>query len=195
MRPLSPTPGRNRAVPDGVETMMLDLLVLSLAGCCATAQPAAPPPSRVRTVPCEEVIDHVGFPYAGGGDPRFLPRLVLAAVSAPGPFVPQTTPTESRPWTYFAKWGMVVRGGAGTRVTVTVPAAWRTRVAVSWGNAQHSVFHTLHFPRCGIDSAQGNAYAGGFFIRREFDCVPLRYQVGARSKTLWFGVGRRCRQG
>jgi hypothetical protein len=170
---------------------MLDLLVLSLAGCCATAQPAAPSPSRVRTVPCEEAIDHVRFPYVGGGP--FRPRQVLAAASVPGPFVPQTSPTESKPWTYFAKWGMVVRGGAGPPVTVTVPRAWRTRVAISWGNAQHAVFHTLRFPRCGVDSAQGNAYAGGFFIRREFDCVPLRYEVGARSRTLWFGVGRRCR--
>ena len=63
---------------------MLDLLVLSLAGCCATAQPAVPPPSRVRTVPCEEVIDHVRFPYLGNRDPRYRARLVLDAVSAPG---------------------------------------------------------------------------------------------------------------
>ena len=174
---------------------MLAELVLALAGCCAPVPaeaPVAPVVSPVRTVPCEEVIDHVRFPYLGNRDPRYRARLVLDAVSAPGPFVPQTTPTESRPWTYFAKWGMVVRGGAGPAVTVTVPRAWRARVAISWGNAQHTVFHTLRFPRCGVDRAQGNAYAGGFFIRKEFDCVPLRYQVGARSKMLWFGVGRRC---
>lgn len=170
---------------------MLAEFVLALAGCCAPA-PAEAPVAPVRTVPCEEVIDQVRFPYLGNRDLRFRARLVLDAVSAPGPFVPQTTPTESRPWTYFAKWGMVVRGGAGQAVTVTVPRAWRGRVAISWGNAQHTVFHTLHFPRCGVDRAQGNAYAGGFFLRRASDCVPLVYLVGARSKTLWFGVGRRC---
>ena len=170
---------------------MVAELVLALAGCCAPAHAEAPV-APVRTVPCEEVIDHVRFPYLGNRDLRFRARLVLDAVSAPGPFVPQTAPTESRPWTYFAKWGMVVRGGAGPAVTVTVPRAWRGRVAISWGNAQHTVFHTLHFPRCGVDRAQGNAYAGGFFLRRASDCVPLVYRVGTRSKTLWFGVGRRC---
>ena len=73
---------------------MLAELVLALAGCCAPAHAEAPV-APVRTVPCEEVIDHVRFPYLGNRDLRYRARLVLDAVSAPGPFVPQTTPTES----------------------------------------------------------------------------------------------------
>ena len=71
-------------------------------------------------------------------------------------------------------------------------ARWRDRLAISWGNAQHDVFHTLRFPRCGLDEGTGNAYAGGFFLRRQSDCVPLRFEVGERRRVLWFGVGRRC---
>ena len=144
----------------------------------------------VRTVPCSEVIDSTRFPYVGSR--QYPSQLVLGAVSAPARHVPQSAPTGTSPWTYFSKWGMVVRGGAGADVTVTVPLAWRRRVAISWGNAQHRVFHTLRFPRCGEDAARGNAYAGGFFLRREADCVPLRLRVGTRTQLAWFGIVRRC---
>ena len=177
----------------GVDGVMLAELLVATALTAASARPAvASVAPGERTVPCEEVIDHVRFPYIGNRDPRFRARLVLAAVSAPGAFVPQVSPTESRPWSSFAKWGMVVRAGAGAPVTVTVPRAWRDRLAISWGNAQHDVFHTLRFPRCGLDAGTGNAYAGGFFLRRQSDCVPLRFEVGERRRVLWFGIGRRC---
>lgn len=143
-----------------------------------------------RTVPCSEVIDTTRFPHVGNVE--YPSQLVLGAVSAPGRYLPQSSPTGTRPWTYFSKWGMVVRAGAGADVSVTVPLAWRSRVAISWGNAQHRVFHTLRFPRCGEDAARGNAYAGGFFLRREGDCVPLRFRVGTRTKLVWFGIVRRC---
>lgn len=133
------------------------------------------------------------FPHLGNRDPRYRTRLVLGSVSAPGALVPQSSPTESKPWTHFAKWGMVFRAGSGADVSVTVPPAWRSRVAISWGNAQHGrVFHTLRFPRCGADSTRGNAYAGGFFLSRQADCIPLRFRVGTRTKLLWFGIARRC---
>lgn len=144
-----------------------------------------------RTVPCSEVIDTPRFPHAGSVD--YPSRLVLGAVSAPGRYLPQSSPTGSQPWAHFSKWGMVIRGGAGADVSVTVPRAWRNRVAISWGNAQHRVFHTLRFPRCGGDDTRGHAFAGGFFLRRAADCVPLRFRVGMRTKLVWFGIARRCR--
>jgi hypothetical protein len=144
-----------------------------------------------RTVPCSEVIDTTRFPHVGSA--QYPSQLVLGAVSAPGRHVPQSSPTGTPPWTHFSKWGMVIRGGAGTDVSVTVPLAWRNRAAISWGNAQHRVFHTLRFPRCGDDSGEGHAYAGGFFLRRPADCVPLRFRVGTRTQVVWFGIVRRCR--
>ena len=49
---------------------------------------------------------------------------------------------------------------------MSVPRTWRNRVAIVWGNGGHRVFHTLRFPRCGDDPGSGNAYAGGFFLRK-----------------------------
>jgi hypothetical protein len=144
-----------------------------------------------RTVGCEEVIDTVRFPHVG--NVRYPRQLVLGTVSAPGRHVPQSSPTGEQPWTHFSKSGMVIRGGPGADVSVTVPRAWRSRVSISWGSAGHAVYHTLRFRRCGADAGQGNAYAGGFFLRREGDCVPLRFRVGTRTKLVWFGIVRRCR--
>jgi hypothetical protein len=135
-----------------------------------------------RTVGCDEVIAATGF----------RGRLVLAAVLVPPAHITQSAPTESTPWTHFSKWGLVIRGGPGADVSVTVPLAWRRRVAISWGNGGHGVFHTLRFPRCGSDPARGNAYAGGFYLRRAADCVPLRFRVGTRTQLVWFGIARRC---
>jgi hypothetical protein len=145
-----------------------------------------------RTVTCSEVIDETPFPYIGNRDVRYRARLVVDAVSVPPAQIPGSSPTGEQPWTHFSKWGLVIRGGAGADVSVTVPRAWRSRVAISWGNAQHGVFHTLRFPRCGDHAGRGNAYAGGFFLRRPADCVPLRFRVGTRTTLVWFGIVRRC---
>ena len=143
-----------------------------------------------RSVPCSEVIQSVAFPHLGGRD--YPAQQVLGTVSAPGRHLPQSSPTGIPPWTHFSKWGMVVRGGPGAQVVVTVPRLWCDRVAISWGNNQHRVFHTLRFPRCGGDADRGSAYAGGFFLRRPSGCVPLRFRVGGRSRLVWFGIVRRC---
>ena len=165
------------------------LAELAAAGLLLASAPAE------RTVPCAESIQTVAFPHLGNRDPRYRAQQVLGAVSAPGKHVPQSSETGAPPWTHFSKWGMVVRGGPGATVVVTVPRSWRNRVAISWGNAGHRVFHTLRFPRCGDDAAQGHAYAGGFFLRRPSGCVPLRFTVGSRTKLVWFGIVKRCPSG
>jgi hypothetical protein len=143
-----------------------------------------------RTVPCAEVIQSVAFPHAGSRD--YPAQQVLGHVSAPGRHVPQSTETGEPPWTHFSKWGIVVRGGPGATVIVTVPGSWRNRVAISWGNALHRFFHTLRFTRCGADRSRGHAYAGGFFLRRPRGCVPLRFTLGNRTRLVWFGIVQRC---
>jgi hypothetical protein len=150
--------------------------------------------SGERTVPCAEVVQTVAFPHLGNLDPRYRAQQVLGTVSAPGRQLPQSAETGAPTWTHFSKWGLVVRGGAGPAVRVSVPRAWRNRLAISWGNAQHDrVFHTLRFPRCGADPRRGHAYAGGFFLRSKGGCVPLRFSVGARSALVRFGIVQRCR--
>ena len=146
-----------------------------------------------RTVPCAEVIDQTRFPYIGSRDPRYRARLVVGDISVPPALIPGSAPTGERVWTHFSKWGLVVRGGVRRPVTVTVPQAWRTRVAISWGNAGHGVFHTVRLARCD-DPTVGYAYAGGFFLRRPSGCVPLRFTSGTRSQVVWFGIVSRCRR-
>lgn len=67
-----------------------------------------------RTVPCAEVIQTVTFPYIGGT--RYPSQLVLNTVSAPRKHVPQSSENGAPPWSWFSKWGMVVRGGEGAPV-------------------------------------------------------------------------------
>jgi hypothetical protein len=78
-------------------------------------------------------------------------------------------------------------------VLVSVPATWRTRAAISWGDAPTA--SALVFPSCPPSSSLGdwNPYAGGFHLGSRSACVPLVFRVGERTATVRFGVGRRCR--
>jgi hypothetical protein len=171
---------------------MRTLFCLVVGGCIAAqgmVAQAAPRPQR--TIPCSEIIDVTPFPRLGSSNPRDQARLVLNAVMAPPAYLVQTSPTRTRPWRYFSKRGMVVKGGKS--VTITVPVSWRQRVGISWGNAGHGVFHTIRMASCGSDAKRGYAYAGGFFLRSASACVPLVFHVGTRQQKVWFGVGRRYR--
>jgi hypothetical protein len=173
--------------------MLRCLVVLALAcsalAAAAIAAPELDPPQRV--VPCAEVIDHPSFPYRGSSRAAYRYRLVLDSVSVPPAYLAQVSPTESRPWTHFAKHGLVVRSGAKA-VTISVPRGWRQRLGIVWGNGGLGVFHTIRLAACPSSPIRGNAYAGGFYLRRPSACVPLVFSVGGRSRTVWFGVGERC---
>ena len=156
---------------------------LVIIGCVAAQGAVASATERPqRTIPCGEMIMTTRFPYPQR-------RLVLGAVSVPPAYL-RAYPTREPPWRYFGKSGMVVK--SGTSVTISVPPAWRTRVAISWGNNVHRVFHTIRIAACSR-IYQGYAYAGGFHVRRPSACVPLVFAVGGRRQTVWFGIGRRCR--
>jgi hypothetical protein len=146
-----------------------------------------------RAVPCAEVIAETSFPHLGNRDPRYRNRLVLDVISVPPALVPGSARTGETRWTHFSKWGLVVRGGATSKVSVSVPAAWRSRVAIAWGSGGHGVFHTVRLSRCGGDPARGHAYAGGFFLRKSSGCVPLRFTSGSRTRLVRFGIVQRCR--
>jgi hypothetical protein len=151
----------------------------------------APDSIRSRTVPCDEIIALTRFPHWGNAQPQYRNRLVLDAISVPPAFLQQVNPSGEPPWRYFSKWGMVVRSD-GRSITVTVPARWRDRAAISWGNAAHGVFQRIRFAGCRFGKNVGNAYAGGFFLRSRSACVPLTFRIGNRSATVRFGIGRRC---
>ena len=137
-----------------------------------------------RTVPSHEVILRGRSGTAGGY------RVVLGVVSVPPAYQPQVVSSLRRDWPYWRKAGLVVRGGAPP-VEVSVPTAWRSRVAITWGN-RPGVFHRLRIASCSAGPKPWNAYAGGFYLRSRSACVPLVVRVGRRFATVRFGLGRMC---
>jgi hypothetical protein len=91
----------------------------------------------------------------------------------------------------WRKAGLAVRGNAPP-VDVTVPKAWRTRAAITWGDS--AIVSALRIAPCApfLPPKVWNAYAGGFYLRSRTACVPLIFRVGQRRQTVRFGLGRRC---
>src|SRR5205823_9526069 len=77
-------------------------------------------------------IDTTPFPYVGSDDPRYAYREVLGVFSVPTT-IQRAVRVHGFGWPYWMKAGLVARGGKGI-VGVSVPRAWRNRVAITWGN-------------------------------------------------------------
>ena len=165
------------------------LLLVGLAapiGAAAARSTPAPPASPVS---CDRAIDRTKFPYLGSRSSPY--RLVLGVLSVPPAHSVQGAfPTPSPRWRYFRKAGLVVGGGHGAPITVSVPSAWRSRVGIQWGNS--GVRSSLRIARCQTPSDVGSAFAGGFYLRSRTACVPLVFHVGRRTETVRFGIGRTC---
>ena len=165
---------------------ILALLVFpALAAIGARSADSAPP----STAGCEQIALHL----RSGSEDGY--RIVLGKVG-----IPDEEHTSGRAarhrgaqWPYFRRVGLVVRGGTSP-VTITVPEGWRDRVAISWGETP--AVSSLQIASCEASASKPwNAYAGGFFLRSPADCVPLLFQVGGRSTSVRFGVGRACGAG
>jgi hypothetical protein len=164
-------------------TALIGAVVLSVAA-GAAARAAAPP---VLTVPCAEIAGPVKSPRVDGY------RVLLGQVSVPPAYLPQVVRVHGdEPWTFWSKAGLVVRSGR-LPVLVTVPKAWRSRVAITWGN-RPGILSAIRIAACpSLLSPWGwHGYAGGFYLRSRSACVPLTFRVGSRSATVRFGIGRRC---
>jgi hypothetical protein len=163
--------------------------LLAVLGCAASAASGAAPVklATAPVVPCDDIILDTRFPYRSGGY-----RSLLGVLAVPPGYLQQVVPAQSTPWRYWRKAGLVVRAGA-PRVTVSVPRAWRSRAAITWGNGSAGrELATLAIARCSGPARVGHAYAGGFSLRTASACVPIVFQVGSRRATVRFGIGRRC---
>jgi hypothetical protein len=116
---------------------------------------------------------------------------VLGVVSVPPAYLRQVVATHERPWAYWRKAGLVVWSTAA--VSVSVPQAWRNRVAITWGN-NTGIVSSLRIAACPVYFGErgSDAYAGGFYLGSRSACVPLIFRVGHRSATVRFGIGRAC---
>jgi hypothetical protein len=88
---------------------------------------------------------------------------------------------------YWSKIGLYVRAGR-TSVYLSVPPAWRSRVAITWGTQP---VPELRVAGCPSPPKRWNGYAGGFYVRSPA-CVPLTVRVGDRRAMRRFGLGRSC---
>jgi hypothetical protein len=172
--------GGMRPVHSGVAAL-LGLLALTVSACLA-ASPAST--GTQPTVSCDRIVLHVKSGRQGGY------RIVLGIVSVPPAFRPQVVSTQGRPWPFWSKAGLAIRGGTRP-VAVMVPKSWRKRAAIEWGSS--GPVSALRIAPCrALPPSVWNAYAGGFHIRTRSACVPLIFRVERRQTTVRFGLGRRC---
>src|SRR5687768_18609018 len=108
--------------------------IAALALTVATTSAAAGP----RVVGCESIVQP-------GGVFSWKPkRVVLGVAAVPPAYIAQTSETETLPWRYWSKAGLVVRADSPP-VDVIVPSRWRTRVSIGWGDRGGS---HLRFSTC-----------------------------------------------
>jgi hypothetical protein len=180
-------PPSNRLSLIAALTLAVAAGALLAAGCRASArvksEGARPPVASLPTVACGESI---GFAKSGHEDGY---RVVLGVISVPSAYLSQVVATHSQPWRYWRKAGLVIHTGDPS-VVVSVPKAWRSRAAVTWGSS--GTVSVLRVEGCPPTPAGWRAYAGGFYLRSYAACVPLVFRVGQRAATVRFGIGRRC---
>jgi hypothetical protein len=147
-------------------------------GPAGNQRPRAATLASPHTVGCDQIIQQAGPP---GG------RLVLGVLAAPPARLEHAAPTATRPWAYFAKYGIAIRAGSPA-VLITVPAAWRHRAGIGWGN-NTGVVSSLRLLSCPRQLGAWNAYAGGFYLRSPSGCVPLVFHIGRQTAALSFAIG------
>jgi hypothetical protein len=124
-------------------------------------------------------------------------RVIFDDAVMPPAYLPDLLPPGqtggSGSWRYGWKTGFGFRGG-GLPVTISVPAAWRGRLALFGPPPPSSGFGTvtqLHLPSC-PPKGVWNTFISSFFLHTSSACVPLDIQVGRQATTVWFGLGEHC---
>jgi hypothetical protein len=152
------------------------------------SHPATRPPVAAAADVC---------PLPAGNEPTFPGgKIVLGVISLGPAFLQPSVPVHQGWWRYWQKHGLWIWAGHQA-VTITVPKAWRNRVAITWG-VNVGIVSTLRLPGtlltpgCPAGPGTWDGYAGGFYLRSRSACVPLAFAVGRRSAVVRVGVGRRC---
>jgi hypothetical protein len=161
--------------------LLLCALVASLVNAIA-ARSAPPGVAAHATVSCDSVAQVVGPVGPGPGS-----RIVFARIAVPERYLAQVA-DEDYPLRHWVKAGILVRPGSRP-VELIVPVAWRNRLAIGWGDG--GVASSLRIAGCPAYGRRWLGYAGGFHLAARA-CVPLIVRTGGRSRTISFGIGRRC---
>lgn len=180
--------------------MVAATVAVAVSGCTGSRQPppdrakpsiAAPssiPPDVVRESAMLRCSDNLG-----AQNPVSSYRVVLGVVALPradtGPALQTSRDDEAGELRLFAKAGLIIRAGAGFRLSV--PPAERGRLAIGWGNSV-ALSSRLVIPGC--HSAEGGrwiGYPGGFFVRSVM-CATVDVEAGGRTQPVHIGVGAPC---
>ena len=171
--------------------MRLTLAVLACSSIMASAVAAGVGPAVGATatapfvVPCADTIGNLATP-AGGNR-----RVVLGVLSVPSVAVGSERLLGVLHWRYWTKVVVGVRRSPAT-VTISVPNAWRSTIAVGWGN------RTVELPRIRFSSCADatspswSTYAGGLYLRRHVACAPLVVSDGQRTATVRIAIDGTC---
>jgi hypothetical protein len=176
---------RRAAAPAGA---VMVVACTASGGTPATGSHAAAQPPVAA--PAEGCRSPAGNEPAPGGN------IVLGVISLGPDSLQPAVPIHQGWWRYWQKHALFIRDGHQA-VTITVPQAWRNRVAITWG-VNAGIVSTLRLPGtlltpgCPAGPLTWNGYAGGFYLRSASACVPLVFAVGRRSAVARVGVGRRC---
>jgi hypothetical protein len=145
---------------------------------------AARPGDRAAPLP-SILCKHANLREAPGAQQR----VVLGVVDVPRVYLPQVARYGHDGWAYWSKAGVAVLAGSHD-VRMSVPRAWRTRVAIAWGG--YGPYSALGFEDCAPPPTYWSGFVGGFYLRDRSACVPIVISVGGQSRTVRFGIGRRC---
>lgn len=153
----------------------------------AGSHPATHPPVAAAADGCHLPVSNRPSPPG---------KIVLGVISLGPEFLQPSVRVHQGWWRYWQKHGLWILDGHQA-VTITVPTAWRSRAAITWGVNAGIVSKlrlpaTLLTPGCPVGPLKWNGYAGGFYLRSSSACVPLVFTVGRRSAVVPVDVGRRC---
>ncbi len=194
-RPDRPDRARSRLLPLATTAVVAAVLGVVLVTGTGARHPA--PPGRAPStsppltghgggqwrLPCSDFVGDMA-------PPRGM-RVVLGAVALPG------RPDESRALQtgrdgarLFAKSGLWVR--AGSRFELIVPAEFRDRIAMTWGNAGEGNHGTeMIDPGCHVNGAPWVNYVGGYWVAHPL-CAMLTVDSDGRRRRIRIGIGTPC---
>ena len=151
------------------------------------ADPSASPSTDVSAgqKSCTKSVDAITEPPAGyrlvGEDVAVPARPVLQAAESGQP-----DPAAR----LFAKWGLVVRGGAV--VDLRVAPGWEDKARIGWGSSVVPAV-SAHVRACASveDRPEWLAFVGGTWVARP-TCLPLTIQSRGQTAQVRLGVGVPC---
>ncbi len=134
---------------------------------------------------CTNSVDTITEPPAGYrlvGEDVAVPARPVLQVAESG----QPDPAAR----LFAKWGLVVRGGAV--VDLRVAAGWEDKARLGWGSSVVPAM-SAHVRACAPvdDRPQWLAFVGGTWVARPA-CLPLTITSRGQTAHIQLGVGVPC---